>query len=215
MKARQDEITPGSPVVLVHGLWMPSAAMALLAHRLKARQFAPQVFDYRGRAPFGENVAALARYLRALGRPVYLVAHSLGGVLVLTALQEHPDLEIFRAVFLGSPVLGSISGRKLAGCAAGRWLLGESAPCWLERRSICWPAAAPLGVVAGAAPWGLGRLLGALPEPNDGVVCLKETAVEGMTDCVTVRMNHSGMLIAPGVARQVIAFLARGRFEAG
>ena len=187
--------------------------MALLARRLEARQFATHVFDYRGREPFGENVVALARYLRLLGKPAHLVAHSLGGILVLKALQEHPDLETLGAVFLGSPVRGSLSARKLGGWAAGRWLLGASTPCWQEHDSTTWPVAAPLGVIAGSAPWGLGRLLGMLAKPNDGVVYLEETDVAGTTERVIVSMNHSGMLIAPGVARQVIAFLANGRFE--
>lgn len=212
MNVRQDQSFNGSHVVLVHGLWMPSASMALLARRLEARRFATHLFDYRGRAPFGENVAALARYLRTLGTPAHLVAHSLGGVLALNALQEHPDLSVLGSVFLGSPVRGSLSARSLGGWAAGRWLLGASTPCWREHRSNSWPVSAPLGVIAGSAPWGMGRLLGMLPKPNDGVVYLEETEVAGMTERVIVRMNHSGMLVAPGVSAQVIAFLSSGRF---
>ena len=47
-------------VVLAPGLWMPGAAMTLLASRLARAGYFPHVFTYRGRSPLEGNVARFA-----------------------------------------------------------------------------------------------------------------------------------------------------------
>ena len=58
-------------VVLAPGLWMPGAAMTLLAARLARAGYATHVFAYRGRSPHESNVARLVRFAREAldGRP--------------------------------------------------------------------------------------------------------------------------------------------------
>lgn len=58
-----------SEEVLVPGLWMPAAVMALIAPR---------------------------------ERPVHLVGHSLGGVLIFDLLQNHREIAARRVVLLGA-----------------------------------------------------------------------------------------------------------------
>jgi len=194
-------------LALVPGLWMPAAAMALLARRLPG--YEAQVFAYRGRQPYEENVEALAAFAR--GKACF-VGHSLGGVLLLEMLNRHPEIEPQAVVLLGAPVRGCLAGRRFGRASLGRWMMGACNPLW-EEREARWQRGAPLGIVAGTLPMGLGRALGALPGPNDGVVCVNETTVEGMTDRALVRRGHS-MLIASGdVASMVARFLAEGRFS--
>ena len=69
-------------------------------------------------------------------------------------------------------------------------------------------------MIAGTRPFGLGRVLGRLPGVNDGVVCLDETALEGMAERVVLPVGHSAMLISARVAENVATFLAEGRFSA-
>jgi len=59
---------------------------------------------------------------------------------------------------------------------------------------------------------GLGRILGRLPERNDGVVCLSETEVAGMTDRTLVATGHSTLIFSARVAALAGRFLAVGRF---
>jgi hypothetical protein len=68
-------------------------------------------------------------------------------------------------------------------------------------------------VLAGTLPVGLGRLFGPLPGPNDGVVRLEETEVEGMRERVVLRVGHSAMLLSARVAAQVVAFLRDAHFS--
>jgi len=201
-------------VVLVPGLWNPTGVLWPLAARLRRAGYAPCIFDYRGRAPLEGNVERLARFTRdTLGnRPAHFVGHSLGGVVVLETLNRHPDIAVASALLLGSPVRGSFAGRRFARTRFGRWLLGESGPCW-EERGARWSRTAPLGVLAGSVPIGLGRMVGGrLPGLNDGVVRVEETAVDGMAVSMVLPQPHSWMPVSPGVARMTERFLRTGSF---
>jgi pimeloyl-ACP methyl ester carboxylesterase len=196
-------------VVLVHGLWMPTAAMALLAARLKRRGYRVRGFGYRGRQPLEANIERLARFVD--GGTAHLIGHSLGGVLVYDMLAARPEVRAARVVLLGAPVRGCFAGRRLSTQAIGRWLLGACAARW-EEREARWQRPEPLGVIAGTLPLGLGRALGRLPGDNDGVVCVAETAVEGMADRVLVPEGHSMLTVSGRVSALVERFLAAGRF---
>jgi pimeloyl-ACP methyl ester carboxylesterase len=195
-------------VVLAPGLWMPSPVMWLLAARLEAAGYAARVFSYPGRGPHEANVEALARFARGGGA---FVGHSLGGVLVLDMLSRHPEIEARAVVLLGAPVRGCLAGRRFGSRKVGQWMMGACRSLWDERPAR-WTRRAPLGVVAGTLPLGLSRAFGALPGPNDGVVCVEETTVDGMTERTLVRQGHSMLICVPSVARLVERFLAAGRF---
>jgi len=201
-------------VVLAPGLWMPGAAMALLAARLLRAGYTPTVFAYRGRSPLEANVARFARFVReSLGeRPAHYIGHSLGGVLAFEMLNSHGDIPAASAVLLGSPVRGCLAGRRLGSAQVGRWMLGACGKV-CEEREASWTREAPLGVIAGTLPLGLGRTLGRLPGANDGVVCVDETAAQGMTARRLVPTGHSLLIVSGAVGSLVERFLATGSFE--
>jgi pimeloyl-ACP methyl ester carboxylesterase len=201
-------------VVLVPGLWNPALTMALLARRLAREGYAPRVFPYHGRSPLGPNVERLARFVRAsVGeRPAHFVGHSLGGVVVLDTLNRHPELGLGAAVLLGAPVRGCLSGQHFGRARLGRWMMGACGELW-QAHDAQWRRQAPLSVVAGTAPLGLGRLVARLPAPNDGVVCVEETTVTGMTERMLVPSAHSMMILSRNVAKLVLRFLASGSFK--
>ena len=193
-------------VVLVPGLWMPAAAMALLAARLS--RFRTHLFAYSGRRPHEANVDALARFARG---KAFLVGHSLGGVLILDMLNRHPEIETQAVVLVGAPVRGCLAGRRLGRARFGRWMMGACCALWHERGAR-WTRSAPLGVVAGTLPLGLGRAFGALPGVNDGVVCVEETTVDGMSGRRLVRQGHSMLIMSGEVGGLVGRFLVSGQF---
>ena len=198
-----------SEVILVPGLWVPAAAMALIAARLARRGYVTRSFAYRGRAPLEANIERLARYID--GRTVHLVGHSLGGVLVYDMLARHAEMPSGNVVLLVAPVRGCYAGRRLGSRTLGRWMLGACAARW-EKREARWQRAERLGVIAGTLPLGLGRALGALPGDNDGVVCVDETMVEGMSDRALVPAGHSMLAVSGRVSALVEHFLSTGRF---
>ena len=200
-------------VVLAPGLWMPASAMNLLGRRLARAGYAPHVFAYRGRSPFDANVERFARYAREIlgGRPAHFVGHSLGGVLVLEMLNAHPEVAAASVVLLGAPVRGCLAGRRLGTARVGRWMMGACGSLWAEHEAR-WQRAAPLGVVAGTLPVGLGRLVGRLPGVSDGVVRLEETDVDGMTARALVPLGHSMLIFSSAVEALVERFLKSGKF---
>jgi pimeloyl-ACP methyl ester carboxylesterase len=200
-------------VVLAPGLWMPGAAMALLAARLVRAGYAPQLFSYRGRSPLEANVERLAQFARArlAGRPAHFIGHSLGGLLILETLNRHPEIAARSALLLGSPVRGCLAGRRFGGHRAGRWMMGACGALW-EEREARWRRPEPLGVVAGTLPLAFGRAFGRLPGENDGVVCVSETRVEGMTAHILVRQGHSLLGVSGQVGKLAERFLETGRF---
>jgi len=205
---------PEFPVILAPGLWAPGLVMKPLAARLESAGLRCHTFGYRGRArPVEAHAERLARFARALG-PAHFVGHSLGGLVVLQALAGEPALEAGHVVLLGTPANGCLAGRRLARHPLGRWFLGESGALWNEGRSCRWERREPLGVLAGTVALGLGRLFGTLPGPNDGVVRVEETTVDGMRERVALPLGHSQMLFSARVAALVASFLKDGRFGA-
>jgi pimeloyl-ACP methyl ester carboxylesterase len=200
-------------VILAPGLWMPGIAMALLSARLARAGYKTHLFTYRGRSSFDANVALLARHVREMhnGRPAHFVGHSLGGVLVFNMLNAHPQIEAASAVLLGAPVRGCLAGRRLGTARVGRWMMGACGGLWVEHEAR-WERAAPLGVVAGTLPLGLGRLVGRLPGVSDGVVRLEETDVDGMTARALVPLGHSMLIFSSAVEALVERFLESGKF---
>jgi pimeloyl-ACP methyl ester carboxylesterase len=195
-------------VILAPGLWMPGAAMLLLAARLERRGYGVRVFSYSGRRSYEANVEALASFA---GEKAAFVGHSLGGVLILDMLNRHAELEPTAAVLLGAPVRGCMAGRRFGAARVGRWMMGACRQQW-EERPARWARAAPLGVIAGTTPLGLGRAFGALPGANDGVVCVEETTIDGKRERALVPRGHSMLIVSGRVGEMIERFLAGGKF---
>jgi len=203
-------------VVLVHGVWMTGLEMRPLARRVRACGYDTVMFGYRSLLqPLARNAARLVERVRQQdASTVHLVGHSLGGLVILQALQDHPDLIKGRIVLLGSPVNGSVIAERVQRYWFSRWLLGRSGPGALLGDGPRWQGQPPLGLIAGTHPVGVGRLLGGFDGANDGTVALAETTVTGATSTMTVDEGHFGLLYSTAVAQAVCAFLREGRFAA-
>jgi len=211
-----DKVRAPETVVLVHGIWMSSLELVLLAWRLRRCGYRTLRFRYRSlRRPVRHNAACLARHVRQLAADrIHLVGHSLGGLVVLQALQDHPDLVTGRIVLLGSPVEGSAVARYVNERPVLRWVIGRSGEQGLLGGGPRWGGRQSLGVIAGSRSLGIGRLLGGLGAVNDGVVNLQETTIDGAQDSIVVESTHMGLLTSRRVASQICAFLEQGRFDA-
>jgi len=192
---------------------MPSVVMRVLAGRLASDGYSTHVFGYRGRGPVDASVERLRGFCRQRlgGRAAHFIGHSLGGVVILEMLARHAELPASSVLLIGSPVRGCYAGRRLGLAPIGRWMMGGSRPLW-DEREMTWRRSEPLGVIAGTQPIGLGRMLGRLPGPSDGVVRVAETAVDGMSERVLVPAGHSALIVDRRVAQLAARFMAGGRF---
>jgi pimeloyl-ACP methyl ester carboxylesterase len=201
-------------VVLVHGLWMNGLAMLPLARRLERCGFRVTRHGYRSVSRgLRENARSLAAACGKSSGRLHLVGHSLGGLVIMTMLQEHPDIPVDRVLLIGSPYADSGAAHHLARSSWSRRILGHTLQDWLHQPRPQVPDAVELGVIAGDRSFGLGRLFVNLPAPNDGVVTIEETRVPGAADSIVMHTSHSAMLVSPAVARVACTFLKNGRFR--
>ena len=201
-------------VVLVHGLWLNGVAMLPLGWRFSVADSTWLRFSYASVGDSLEhNADRLARFCREQAtEPIHLVGHSLGGLLILAALERNRDLKVRRALLIGSPYAGTTAAISLARSDIGKKMLGRTLRDWMRMPRPSIPKGVEFGVIAGNVPLGLGRLVARLPKPHDGVVLVDETRVPGAKDSIVLRINHTGMLFSPAVARAACAFLRNGTF---
>ena len=205
-----------TPVVAVHGLYMPGSELYLLRRRLVRAGFAATQFRYRTIVhDVDHSAAALAEYVAAVpGDSVHLLGHSLGGIVILKMIERFGVERIGRIVSLGSPFCGSASAVNLRRLPGGKHLLGRAmAQANAEAGTRVWNGARDLGVIAGDRARGMGRIVGPLPKPNDGTVTVAETRLPGATDHIVLPVTHLSMLWSRDVADAVVAFLRNGCFS--
>ena len=208
------DITNKDMIVLVHGLWMRGWVMAWLAWRLRRCGFQVVSFSYPSvRSTLTENASRLARFVSALDAArIHFVGHSLGGLVLLQMLASYPDARMGRVVLAGCPYRSSFAASKLCRKGFGRRLVGRSIAQWLGHMEPITIGEHEIGVIAGSQGLGAGRLIGGIPRPNDGVVMVEETKLNGARDQIVLDVCHSCMLVSAEVARQACAFLRQGYF---
>ena len=201
-------------IVLVHGLWMRGWVMIWWARRLRRCGFRVVTFSYFSvRRPLSENALHLSRYVADLDAArIHLVGHSLGGLVALQMLATYPDPRIGRVVLAGCPYRTSFAANKLSRIALGRRLVGRSIGQWLGHAEPIYVGHPEIGVIAGSMRLGAGRLIGGIPQPNDGVVMVDETKLAGARDQIVLNVCHSCMLVSAEVVRQACSFLRQGFF---
>ncbi len=199
-------------VLLIHGLWMRSVAMRWLAARLRGQGFTAHEFGYYSLLQDTDAVVARLAETLALRPGAHVVAHSLGGLLALRAVERLQPGRVGRIVCLGTPLAGSrAADAVVAQVPAGAWLVGSSRD--LLRAGIEQvPAGTEVGMIAGCVPRGLGGLLARFDGEHDGTVAVAETRVPALAAHVVVPASHSGLLFSAAAAAQAACFLQSGRF---
>jgi pimeloyl-ACP methyl ester carboxylesterase len=206
-----------STVILVHGLWMAGFQLGVLKHRLEANsRFHVAAFSYPSlQGSMNDHARSLVDFARAQkSGELHFVGHSLGGIVILRALQLTDDLPAGRAVLLGSPCQGSRAAQGVARIPFGKAILGgainEECVEWSPRE---WSGRREIGVIAGSVRFGLGRLFADLESDHDGTVLVEETRLPGSKDHIVVGTTHTGMLLSSEVADQAAHFLQTGAFK--
>lgn len=205
-------------VVLVHGLWMSGFELRVLKHRIEADgRFRAVAFSYPSLSgSMNDHVRGLVDFAQTQKvDQLHFVGHSLGGLVILRALQLTDDLPPGRAVLLGTPFQGSKAAQGVARVLPfGKALLGAAvnAEC-IDCQPNEWCGHREVGVIAGSMGLGLGRLFADLNADHDGTVLVEETKLPGAKDHIILSTSHTGMLFSAEVAEQSAAFLHEGHFR--
>lgn len=202
---------PPETVFLVHGMGRSRLSMVPLAVRLRRAGLRTVLLPYSQTLDSLGEVSADLRRRAALtgGGRYHLVGHSLGAVVIRHGFLTGYPPGLGRVVMLAPPNSPPHLARKFGSFALYRWYCGDSG------RRLADPAfyaALPVPTVDFAVLAGeRGTRLNS-PEPNDGVVTVAETRLEGMKAFKVLPRTHTFLMNAPETAPLVASFLKTGSF---
>lgn len=215
---------PTEVVILLHGLMRTSSCMKPLANEIRSRREPPPEIIYFNYASSRDSVPSHAAAFREMienlpGKPRWkAVGHSLGNIVLRMAIAQwqaegdpHGLVErLDRAVMLGPPNQGSSFAKKLSQLGVFETVTGTSGmqlgPKWNGFQESLGIPACPFCVIAGDLsqqriqnPW--------LKGPNDGIVTVEETKLDGMKELIVHPVVHSFLMQDSRCVRDAIDFL--------
>ncbi len=211
--------------ILIHGLHLNPWYMKPLAKKLENHGLSTYCYGYKSlNHPIAKHSQGLHEYLLTHhdpAKPINLVGHSLGGLVIRHFLVHYPIWQVHRCVTLGTPHQGSQTAH-----FAHKYLpplIKQSYTGALDGTCPLPPSDVEFGVIAGHRPVGLGVPLLALysyqcrhdrlDRRHDGTVLLSETTLDHATDYLVLPVSHSGLLTDKTVAMQTLHFLQHGQFN--
>jgi hypothetical protein len=203
----------GEAVVLLHGMGRSWLSMALLGLRLKQRGYETHLFGYSARRRTLDDLSRdLASFVeKRVEAPVYhFIGHSLGNVIVRNGFRLGHREGLSRIVMLAPPNGPASLASSLRGKRLYRFWTGDSGQKLGDvefYRNLPVPSV-EFGVIAGDR----GHRIG-FDQPNDGVVLVETTKLEGMKDWVVVHHTHTLITLASDTAVLCARFLERGKFQ--
>lgn len=206
-------------VILLHGLGRGTTSMWMLDYRLSQAGFDVHRIGYDSLTQSPDQIVEhVSKQIKACcqssARKVHFVGHSLGGLIIRAYLEKERPQHLGRVVMLGTPNQGTaavdyfrqFSGFNMLGSTTRS--LGtdsKSFPLSLSEPNY------PVGVIAGYTTLKLNEWY--LKGIDDGLVTIEATKIPNMTDFITMNAGHAMLRYKSSVARQVVAFLKRGKFD--
>lgn len=208
-------------VILLHGLGRTDRSMAKMAKKLRKAGYAVENIGYPSTKLTIERIssqylAPTVKYASERYEKVHIVTHSMGGIITRQYLAENGSDKISRVVMLAPPNHGSEVIDNLDRLGLVKPFLGpgaeqlSTAPDSLPNSLP--PASCEVGIIAGTRSynplfsyWVKGD--------DDGKVSVRSTTLEGMSDHLVVKANHTFIMRNKTVIEQVIHFLKVGQFR--
>jgi hypothetical protein len=206
--ARQEQT-----VVLLHGMGRGRASLWVLETRLKTAGFRTVNFPYVTHARSLDQLSDdLAKFIREnVKTPNYcIIAHSLGNIIVRNAFRREMPPGLGRIVMLAPPNRPADLAQAFKDNPVYRWFTGESGQLLASDEFYKSLPAPPVefGVIAGDR----GQTV-TFKEPNDGVITVESTKLDGMKAWVLVHQAHTFIMGSRQVAQLAVRFLEHGDFD--
>ena len=216
--------TPARPenVVLLHGIGRTHRWLWKLERALQREGFATLNLDYASRKKPLDRLAddidgPIRRFAAETCGALHFVGHSMGGLVARVYIAKYRPKQLGRVVMLGTPNGGSEIADHLHGLALYRAYYGPAGQQLTTRLDSALSSLPPLdydvGIIAGSRSIAPIARLFRMPKPNDTMVSVASTGLDGMADHVVVRASHAGLPYHAAAIDQTIAFLRDGRFK--
>ncbi len=224
-KAKAEEkavIVSDDVCLLLHGLGRSKDSMKRMKRSLIKAGY--EVYDVNY-ASLSYKMERLSEQLREIltsmqgdFKEINVVTHSMGGIIARDVLSKNEFENMGRLVMLAPPNQGAKMADWLLGKAPLRYFTGPSGKqLRTDAESFARKAGVPkceFGVIAGQRKGGKG-FNPFISEPDDGLVGVEETKMDGMKDFVVVRATHAFIMSKKETIRQTINFIENGEFDHG
>ena len=209
-------------VVLLHGIGRTHRWLWKLERASQREGFATLNLDYASRKKSLDCLAAdidgpIRQFAAETYGPLHFVGHSMGGLVARVYIAKYRPAQLGRVVMLGTPNGGSEIADHLHDLALYLAYYGPAGQQLTTRPDSALSSLLPLdyevGIVAGNRSIAPVSSLFKMPTPNDTMVSVASTGLDGMADHVVVKASHAGLPYHTRAIDQTIAFLREGRFD--
>lgn len=218
----RDNLPPmsGKAAILIHGILRSSKCMSSMSVAAKEDGYETILFDYPStQVSIPDAAEFLHSTISSLDgiEEIYIVCHSMGGLVTRAYFAEHADPRIKRVVMIGTPNHGAELADLLHQNYIVRFASGPGGRQLVTDREGLIPSLpipkCEFAVIAGAR----GKAAGwnpFIPGDDDGTVTVESTRLIGAADFSTVSTLHTSMLRNPVVVEQAMRFLKQGQLVA-
>ena len=209
----------GKAVVLVHGIVRSSKSFSAMEKKLKEEGYSVFGFDYPStRVSIPESAEYLRKSIKSLEGidEIYLVVHSMGGLVVRSMLVKGQDPRIKRMVMMGVPNMGAEMADafkknplfKIIFGPAGQQLVTDGEGLISELPTPKFEFA----ILAGArgTEKGYNPLI---PGDDDGTVAVSSTRLPGANDFISKPVLHSFLMFNKECIEHTSRYLKTGKFR--
>ena len=200
-------------IVLIHGQGRTRLSMLILGKRFRSAGYQTVNFPYNQTIDtLNEISSQLIDFIRKKVKTenYHLIGHSLGNVIIRNAFRkEYPD-GLGKIVMLAPPNQPAHLAKRLKKNPVYRKFTGDSGQKLSEEefyRDLPVPTV-PFGVIAGDKGQSL-----TFSEPNDAVVTVESTKLEGMADWILLHHGHAFIMNCKDTFEHCQHFIERGRFK--
>jgi pimeloyl-ACP methyl ester carboxylesterase len=208
--------------VLLHGFLRSKDSMKGMKKHLEKAGYEAYSVNYPSTQfdidTFAAQVTILLTQWQGDFSEIYVVTHSLGGIVARRVLSKDDAPKVKRLVMTGPPNQGAIMADLLLGWWPSQYVTGPAGKELVTGvESSAKSAGIPkceFGVIAGARGKGKGWNP-LIPDDDDGVVGVKSTRLDGMADHIVVRAPHTTIMNHKESVKQALFFFEHGRFDHG
>lgn len=207
------DVKKDATIVLLHGQGRTRLSMVVLGKRFRSAGYQTMNFPYNQMTDSLDEISdQLIEFIakKAKSTNYHLIGHSLGNIIIRNAFRkDYPD-GLGKIVMLAPPNQPAHLAQRLKKNPIYRLFTGDSGQKLSEEqfyRALPTPRV-PFGVIAGDKGQSL-----TFSEPNDGVVTVESTKLEGMADWILLHHGHTFIMNCKDTFEHCERFIELGRFK--